>query len=173
MKSWLGFLLAACISCSAGAQSLTKYAISNSGCSAFLYCDPGDIRHQISADTSEIYTAECTNGSTSYGLFCAKFASPIRNLQDAEDVLTDYMDYLKKSVFNITTSTGYVKGQRLNGREDTRGIMDSWQDGDKQGYKVKGWTNGKYLCVLYAYSKKEIAEADVKPFLDGIVFPGM
>ena len=73
----------------------------------------------------------------------------------AEDLLIAYLDYLKGN-FGITKSAGYSKGHILNKKENTRGILDYWEDGEKNKWKVKAWTDGKFIGVMYAYSNKDL-----------------
>ncbi len=164
-------LAAIAISTGAYAQSLKKYPISKSGCSAYMFCDPGTFALDKSQDSSDVYTAECTNGNVSYGIICVKLKEIITDLQDSEDMLINYLDYLKTSL-NITEAAGYGKGHRLKNREDTRGVIDYWKDKDSN-WKIKGWTDGKYIACLYAYTRGELPETKVNVFLEGFVLPGM
>lgn len=157
------------ISCTAFSQSLKKYPVSKSGCSYYNYCDAKfDISK--STDSSDIYTGECVAADVTYGIICVKLLNPVTDLQMAEDLLIAYMDFLKQS-FEITSAAGYGKGHRLNNNENTRGIIDYWKDKENDGWKVKGWTDGKIVAVMYAYSKKELPETKVNVFLDGFRFP--
>jgi hypothetical protein len=153
-------------------QSLKKYPISNSGCSAYFFCDPGTISLEKSPDSSDVYTGECSNDEVFYGIIVVKLKDKITDMQASEDVLIAYLDYLKTSL-KITSAAGYGKGHKLKNREDTRGVIDYWKDNDSENWKVKGWTNGKYIVVLYAYTKKDLPEQKVNVFLDGLVLPGM
>ena len=157
------------------AQSLKKYQVGNSGCSAYFFCNPGAFALEKSPDSSYVYTAECVGAdSLNYGIICLKFSASATtsDLQTAEDVLISYLDYLKTSL-NIVSAAGYGKGHRLKNREDTRGVIDYWKDKDGYKWKIKGWTNGKNLAVLYVYSKGDLPETRVNIFLDGLVLPGM
>jgi hypothetical protein len=159
------------ITCNVFSQSLKKYPVSKSGCSYYNYCDAKfDISK--SHDSSDIYTAECTVADVNYGIICVKLLNPVTGLQIAEDLLIAYLDFLKQS-FSITKSAGYGKGHRLNGNENTRGIIDYWQDKENYNWKVKGWTDGKFIGVLYAYTSKELPEQKVTVFLDGFRLPEM
>jgi len=170
MKKVLFILLVqGCFNISFG-QTLKKYAISNSGCSAYFYCDPGTFEMSYSMDSAKVYTAECTQDGTGYGLICIKLNETIPEISAAEEVLLAYLDYLK-TTFKITSSAGYGKGHRLKGKEDTHGIIDYWSDEEKNNWKVKGWTDGKFIIVLYGYNKKDLPETKVNVFLDGIVLP--
>lgn len=94
----------------------------------------------------------------------------IKELNAAEEVLIQYLDYLKSN-FQITGSAGYGKGHRLRGREDTRGVIDYWTDKDKNNIRVKGWTDGQFIAVLIVISPTELQDTKANLYLDGIVFP--
>ncbi len=157
----------------ASGQSLRKYPVSNSGCSAYFFCDPsGTFNTEKSPDSSDVFTGECTDDSISYGVICVRLKDQISDLKVSEDMLVSYLDYLKGSL-NITSAAGYGKGHRLKNSGDTRGMIDYWKDKDGLNWKIKGWTNGKYICVLYVYTKSEVPETKANVFLDGLLFPGM
>jgi len=159
------------LSSSGFSQTLKKYPISNSGCSFYTYCDT-KFNIEKSSDSSSVYTGECVVGETSYGVICVKLLHPFDDLGMAEDVMISYVDFLKTS-FDITKSAGYGKGHHLNNNENTRGILDYWQDKDLDNWKIKAWTDGKFIGFLYAYSKKELPETKVNVFLDSFRLPGM
>lgn len=150
------------------AQSLKKYSISNSGCSYYNYCDaPFDIEY--SEDSSTVYTGECVKDEITYGVICVKLVFAIEDLSKAEELMITYADYLKTTL-NITKAAGYGKGHRLNKDENTRGIIDYWEDADKDSWKIKCWTDGRYIGFMYAYSPKTLPEPAVDVFLDGFRF---
>ena len=153
-------------------QNFKKYAIGNSGCAAYFFCDPGTFGMDYSEDSAKVYPTECNSDQTSYGMICIQLKASITDISNAENVLVTYLDYLKKT-FKIKSSAGYGKGHRLKNQEDTRGIIDYWQDDEKNNWKVKGWTNGKFIAVLYAYSKNDLPETKVNLYLDGLLFSGM
>lgn len=151
------------------AQSLRKYPVSNSGCSAYMYC-VAKFDQSKSQDSSIVYTGECTQDAITYGVICVKLLNPVTDLTMAESLLIAYADFLKSS-FNITQSAGYGKGHHLNNNENTRGILDYWEDKDKNNWKIKAWTDGYYIGFLYAYSVKELPEQKINLFLDGFRLP--
>jgi hypothetical protein len=153
-------------------QSLKKYDIGNSGCVVYSFCDPVKFDMNYSQDSAKVYTSECKNEDAYYGIICIKLAKDISAISEAEAVLVTYLDYLK-GAFKITAAAGYGKGHRLKGKENTRGIIDFWKDDEQNNWKVKGWTDGKFMAVLYVYSKKELPETKLNVFLDGLVFKGM
>jgi hypothetical protein len=152
------------------AQTLKKYAIGKSGCSANFFCNPGTFEVTHSPDSSVVYTGECKDGAVTYDVICVQLKEKIANLKDAEQILEQYLDYIKSS-FGIEIAAGYGKGHRLRGKEDTKGMIDYWIDKEKNKLNVKGWTNGQYIAVLIAISDKEIPYDKSNLFLDGIVFP--
>lgn len=152
------------------AQSLKKYAVGNSGCSAYFLCKPDTFALDKSPDSSDVYTGECQADGQAYGIICVKMREKIPDLNTSEQTLVAYLDFLKTSL-NIVSAAGYGKGHRLKKREDTRGIIDYWKDKDGDNWKVKGWTDGRYIAVMYTYSKKEVDETKANVFLDGLVLP--
>jgi hypothetical protein len=169
MKSIIVTLLFANFWAPAFCQPIKKYPIGNSGCSAYMYCAP-KFEVSKSQDSSLVYTGECTTADITYGVICVKLLNPVTDLPMAEDLLLAYADHLRGS-FEITNAVGYGKGHRLNNNENTRGILDYWQDKEKNNWKIKAWTDGRYIGFLYAYSKKELPETKINVFLDGFRLP--
>ncbi|MBI5371364.1 MAG: hypothetical protein HZA79_04970 [Sphingobacteriales bacterium] len=155
----------------APAQGFKKYPIDNSGAAFYSFCE---IRFEASksVDSSAIWSGECVKEDVHYGVICVKLLNPIAELPLAEDMMISYADYLKTS-FEITKSAGYGRGHLLNNNEKTRGIIDYWGDLEKNNWKIKAWTDGKYVGFLYAYTKKELPESKINLFLDGFRLPGM
>jgi hypothetical protein len=147
-------------------QSLKKIPLSTSGCSLYTYCE---MKFEISksVDSSKVFMGECNMGEVNYGVIAVQLLNQPENLLMAEDLLIAYLDHLKTS-FSIVKAAGYGKGHTLNNDLNTRGILDYWEDTEKNNWKVKGWTNGKIIGVMYAYSLKEIPESKVNVFLDGL-----
>ena len=152
------------------AQSFKKIPISESGCSMYSYCSIPRFDESKSPDSSRIFMGECSQDELFYGVICVKLQEPIPELPVAEEVLQTYLDYLQTS-FRIQSAAGYGKGHRLKGSESTRGIIDYWKDEQQRNWKIKGWTNGYYLAVMYVYGKKDIPESKANLFLDGFRFP--
>lgn len=169
MKKIALLLIAAFSLYTGSAQLIKKYPISNSGCAAYMYC-AAKFEVSKSQDSSLVYTGECTTGEVTYGVICVKLLTPLTDLDMAENLLIAYADHLKGS-FDITQSAGYGKGHHLNNNDNTRGILDYWQDNDKNNWKIKAWTDGKFIGFLYAYSKKELPDTKINVFLDGFRMP--
>ena len=153
------------------AQSFKKVLISNSGCSLYVYCD-FNFETEYSEDSSLVYVSECAKDDVNYGVICVKLIQPADDLNRAEESLINYLDYLKSS-FKILKSAGYGRGHRLANNENTRGVIDYWEASDKNKWKVKAWTDGKFIGVLYGYSAKELNETKLNVYLESFRFPGM
>lgn len=173
MKKLLGFAIIITAGLTVNAQGMKKLPVGKSGCSVYTFCTLSFKEPDFSQDSSLVYTSECFNkDSVNYGVICVKLKASVDNPDDAEGLLISYLDYLKTS-FEITKSVGYGKGHRLKDNEATRGVIDYWEDKDGNNWKVKGWTDGKFIAVLYGYSVKELPEVKLNLFLDGFRFPGM
>ncbi len=154
------------------AQKLKKYPVGASGCSAYFMCDPGQFNIDRSPDSSAIYTAECKDGDITYGIICVQLKQEAATLDEAEEMLIAYLDYLKPNL-NIVNATGYGKGHKLRNKENTKGVIDFWKDKSGDEWKVKAWTNKQYIAVLYVAGKKEVPVSKANVYLDGFLFPGM
>lgn len=153
-------------------QTLKKYPVGSSGCSAYFFCVPDSVDHSKSPDSSDVYTTECISKDHTYGIICVKLKDAIPDINDADEVLLAYLDYLKTSL-KIKSAAGYGKGHRLKNNENIHGVIDYWFDEEKNNWKIKGWTDGKYMCAMYAYSKNLLDDNRVDIFLNSLVLPGM
>jgi len=165
------FFIVASLHAQTAAPTLKKHSIGNSGCAVYNYCEP-KYKLDYSSDSSRVFTGECLNGDVTYGVICIKLLHPVADLAMAEDLMVAYADYLKGS-FSITKSMGYGRGHNLNNNENTRGIIDYWEDAENDKWKIKAWTNGRYIGFMYVYSKKELPEAKVNVFLDSFRLPDL
>ena len=155
---------------SGGAQSLKKYPIGKSGCSIYNYCLT-KFTVDYSEDSSSVYTGECELSGITYGVICVKLLHEVKDLGDAEALLVTYLSHLKTS-FNIIKSAGLGYGHYVTGREeDTRGVIDYWTDNAGDQWKIKAYTDGKFIGFMYAYSKEPLPEGKVNVFLDGFRLP--
>ncbi|MGB3007869.1 MAG: hypothetical protein WBC06_15245 [Chitinophagaceae bacterium] len=153
-------------------QFPAKVAISTTGCTVQVYCFPGRFDNYDLDDGSTVYADDCEVEKVTYGIYCVQLKKPIPDLQAAEDTIITYLDFLKLD-YGIVKSKGYDKGHKLNKDDNTRGITDTWEDADKNKWKIKAWTNGNLICVLHVHSDKDLPEKKTEIFLEGLRFPGM
>lgn len=159
------------------AQSLKKVPIktatNTTGCSVYSFCD---LTFSVtpSPDSSEVYLGECIKDSLVYGVVFVKLAKEAiaTDFDVAIDLTISYLDFLKSNL-TITSAVGYGKGHTLRNNENIRGVVDYWEDQEKNNWKIKAWTDKTFICVLYAYSNKELPEQKIDAFLNGLTVPGM
>jgi hypothetical protein len=126
-----------------------------------------------SEDSSVVYTGECSPDSTVYGLICVKLKEPVEAGAVSESLMISYLDYLK-TVLKVKSSVGYGKGHTMENYAIAKGVIDYWKDEKNNDWKIKGWTDGKIIVMMYVYEKGVL---EYKPkhdlFLNGFRFPGM
>src|SRR3954464_10744433 len=81
-----------------------------------------------------------------YGIITIKPKEIYADLSDAEKVLLTFMEQLQQS-FAIQHTTGMHVETYLHTSKTS--ITNYWQDQEQRDWKVKGWTNGATLAVLY------------------------
>lgn len=149
-------------------QGQKKISIANTGVNYSAPCLPQTDRSQ-SKDSSTVYNGECQSGNTTYGFILVKLLHRKDNLQEAEKITADYLQYLNQS-FNITHAENYKAGLLLNNNQKTRGIHDEWADANQNKWLVNAWTNGSFIAVLYTYGKN-LQESTAAIFLNSLRFP--
>lgn len=154
------------------AQDPHTVAISGTGCTVQVYCLPGRFDRYDLEDGSTVYADDCEKEGVTWGIYCVKLKNPVMDLQAAEDTIITYLDFLKAD-YGITKAKGYDKGHRLNGNDSTRGVFDTWEDLEKNNWKIRAWTNGRFICVMHVHSAKELPDKKTEVFLNGLLFPEM
>jgi hypothetical protein len=140
--------------------------IGNSGCSALLSSD-NKVESAFTQSGDQLYFHEFKDRNVTYGMICIDMNQQY-SLVEAEEMLRSYVDKLRRPLY-ILHNTGIHEDADWNSETSTT-IVDYWQDYSKKDWKVKGYTNGKTLAVLYV---KNIGHADVKSqdlFLDSFHF---
>lgn len=126
-----------------------------------------DLKSSRTSSGDQLYFHEFREKAVSYGIICVEMQIEY-SLEEAKKMLISYIDQLK-SPLHILHNTGIDDDADWNS-ETSRTIVDYWQDRNKKDWKVKGYTNGKTLAVLYV---KNIGNANVRKqdyFLDSFHF---
>jgi|SRR5215218_8537717 len=113
--------------------------------------------------------SECKENDVTYGVIAIKLKEAYTNLADAETVLKHFMLQLQ-SIFAIVHTTGIHAAPEETGHKTA--IVDYWQDVEQKDWKVKGWTNGYSMAVLYIKNIGLVPVAKEDCFLNGAVFAG-
>jgi hypothetical protein len=148
-----------------------KTEILNSGCSAYFPETPTNFEQTLSEDSSFVYTGSVDFDSYTYGIITIKFKTSFNgSSSEIEALLISYMDYLK-TVFNVSQALGYGKGYTNSFNEKATGIIDTWEDKEKNTISVKAWIDNNYIGFLYIKGKVEYPNFSIKNiFLNGFIF---
>ena len=143
-----------------------SYFIGNTGCS-ILFMNGRRFTRSKTDSGDILYFNEYVENEVTYGVICIDMQTALE-LPEARKMLTTYMHKLKGPFF-IFHCTGPEKSSDWN-QEGSVALVDYWQDAVGVDCKVKGYTNGKVLAVLYV---RNIAAVDVSKqelFLDSFHF---
>ncbi|HTM93156.1 MAG TPA: hypothetical protein VL095_12100 [Flavisolibacter sp.] len=166
MENLILFLATSLVFRFSSSKKIKLQFIGNTGCSALLSSD-NDLESTLTQSGDQLYFHEFKDRNVTYGMICIDMNEPY-GLAEAEEMLRSYIDKLRGPLY-ILHNTGIHEDADWNS-ETSKTIVDYWQDHSKKDWKVKGYTNGKTLAVLYV---KNIGNADVRKqdfFLDSFHF---
>src|SRR5438067_13392214 len=147
-------------------RKFKNYLIGDTGCSALLFSN-SDLEHVQNESGDRLYFTDYSENEVNYGIICIDLNEFY--LQDeAEALLENYINKLRKHFF-ILHNTGLQPVMDWNSN-DSSAFIDYWQVFDQKDWKIKGYTNGRFMAVLYV---KNISQAEVKKqeeFLDSFHF---
>ena len=150
-------------------RKLQQQYIGTTGCSALLYAQQDDLNKVKTASGDDLYFHEHKSKGVSYGMILVEMQDD-HDLVIATEMLISYIDKLR-SPLSIMHRVGITKDIDWNTTESST-ILDYWQDKKGADWKIKGYTNGRQLAVLYV---RNIGQVDVKKqdqFLDSFHFGG-
>jgi hypothetical protein len=166
MENLILFLATSLVIRFSSSKKIKLQTIGDTGCSAFL-STTNNVHSSLSQSGDRLYFHEFKDTGVTYGLICVDMKDEYK-LQEAVEMLESYIEKLR-GPFYILHNTGLIDDADWNS-ETTTTIVDYWQDYNKKDWKVKGYTDGKTLAVLYV---KNIGHVDVKKqdlFLDSFHF---
>lgn len=165
MENLILFLATSFLFRLSSSQKVKNQTIGSTGCSALLASEVLDVSATESGD--KLYFHEFREKRVSYGMICVEMNEEY-NLDEAIEMLTAYIEKLRGPLY-ILHNTGIQEDSDWNSSL-SRTIVDYWQDCEKKDWKVKGYTNGKILAVLYVknISHVEVSKQDL--FLDSFHF---
>jgi hypothetical protein len=134
------------------------------GCSTLLNSESRTLHIRYTKDGDKLFFNEYVADGITYGVICVQMQSR-QTLKKAEHILVNYMNRIRKPMHIQANASMEVE---TNERLLT--ITDYWQDKAGIDWKVKGYTNGKILSLLYV---KNITDTTVKThdtFLNGFRF---
>jgi hypothetical protein len=167
MENLLSFLAAA-FSSALEKRTTGKLTIGAPGCTLTVHKPP--TIHRI--DTEEGYPAyigQSKIAESTYGFATVILPVFIDNHDEVKHKLYVLLEDVYSS-FRIEYGTGLSYGYNHPGDEAIFGFTEYWQDKDGMDWKVKAWTNGKVMTVLYIRNIGSVSLKDQDSYLDGISF---
>jgi hypothetical protein len=157
------FLLTASLVLYKSAKKPKKIRIGDTNCSV-LFSPDAVFDYTRSDDGDELYFAEYTEKEVSYGVLCARISSKVP-LDEARDIMDSYLTRLHKP-FHALYNTGIDLCQPFSPETDCIQMVDYWQDEDEMDWKVKGYTDGQIIAVLYVKNINQSTVEQQDLFLD-------
>jgi hypothetical protein len=133
-----------------------KILIGDTPCSVH-FSPEASFDHTKSEDGDDLYFSEHVEKGITYGILCAQLVETLP-LEEAEDVTTAYLGRLRKPFYALH-STGITPCPVYKGTSAIIRLEDYWQDQDGCDWKVKAYTDGATIAVLYV---KNIAEGETE-----------
>lgn len=140
-----------------------RYAICP-GCSSYLNTSARRLHIRRTKDGDTIYFNEYTSRGVTYGMVCVQMSSRHTERQ-SEKILVNYMNRARKPMHIAANSYMEIvhEMQHLT-------ITDYWQDKNGIDWKVKGYTNGKIVALLYVKNISDTSVSHHDAYLDGFRF---
>ena len=126
-----------------------------------------EFKKSITASGDQLYFKEFKEKGICYGIICIELNHHYEK-HEAIGLLRIYINKLKGPFF-ILHNTGLQKCTDWNSL-DSKTLTDYWQDADQMDWKVKGYTDGKTMAVLYVKNINQIGVRKQDLFLDGFHF---
>jgi hypothetical protein len=165
MENLLSFLAAAF---SSALEKPGKITIGAPGCTLSVHKPP--TVHRI--ETQEGYPAYIGQSKireASYGFASVILPEKITDPEVFHKKLYGLLEDVYSS-FRIVYGTGLSYGYTHPGDESIFGFTEYWQDKEGLDWKVKAWTNGQVMTVLYIRNIGRVKLKDQDSYLDGISF---
>ena len=134
---------------------------------SLFYFPEASFEYTQSDEGDVLYFAEHQDKLVSYGVLCARLAAPLP-IDEARDVMSNYMGRLHKP-FHALYNTGIDLCKTPEGAECIQ-LLDYWQDDNGLDWKVKGYTDGQTIAVLYVKNINELEVEKQDRFLDSFCF---
>jgi hypothetical protein len=166
MENLLLFLATSFVIRFSSSKKIKLRFIGNTGCSALLSSN-NKLESTSTQSGDQLYFHEFIDKGVTYGMICVHMNQQY-TLAEAEEMLRSYADKLRDPLY-ILHNTGIHEDADWNS-ETSKTLVDYWQDRSKKDWKIKGYTNGKTLAILYV---KNIGNAEVRKqdyFLDSFRF---
>jgi hypothetical protein len=150
-------------------ETFRNYRIGKSGASLEMPSSFRGFTHTTTSHSDDFYLGECSSGKAEFGILYIELNQEY-DLSDAETMLSYYITKLQEP-FNIAHNTGIGQCICIDEKSGLRKLEDYWQDDAGTDWKLKGYTDGKFVAVLYVQNISEITVEKLDQFLDGLRIP--
>lgn len=140
-----------------------RYLI-GSGCSALLVSGHKTLHCKTTKDGDRVSFYDRAINGVTFGLIMVQMKE-VYTLHQAEMILVQYVNRVRRP-FGIA----YNISMNIEKQNGVVTLTDYWQDDEGMDWKIKGYTNGKTISLLYV---RNISNAPVKEhddFLNGFRF---
>lgn len=134
------------------------------GASSLLHSSARTLHVRQTKEGDTLYFNEYETDGVTFGIVCVNMQEEVEEEQ-CESLLVHYLNRMRKPLHiqcNVSMEIGEENGQTV--------LTDYWQDATGTDWKVKGYTNGKVLAVLYVKNVSEAAVSSHDAYLDGFKF---
>jgi hypothetical protein len=161
------FLLTASLVLYKSSKQPRRTRIGDTNCS-LLFSPDASFDFTKSKDGDQLYFSEYTEKQITYGVLCARLAEPLP-MDEASEVLNNYLNRLRKPFYALY-NTGADMCEYSGYKEECVKIIDYWQDEYQLDWKVKGYTDGQTIAVLYVKNITALNVEKQDEFLDSFYF---
>ena len=145
-------------------QKFKRYLLGATGCSTYLVSGNSTVHFKHTKDGDRVYFYDqCVDGIT-YGFISVQMKE-VFTLQQAENILVQYINRVRKP-FHIAVNIS----MEIEKKDNLITINDYWQDEQGTDWKIKGYTNGKTIAVLYVKNITDCLVDEQDTFLNGFKF---
>ena len=162
------FLLTASLVLYKSPKKFRRLQIGDTGCSVHFFSIPVEFDFTETNEGDKMYFTEYEDKNIGYGILCAQLNESL-TLEEAQHVMTNYLDRLHKP-FNALYNTGIDYCKTWRQAENCVKLVDYWQDENGFDWKIKGYTDGKTIAVLYVKNINETPVEKQDLFLDSFSF---
>jgi hypothetical protein len=167
MENLLSFL-AAVFSLNTETRGPSQINIGAPGCTLTVHKPP--VIHSIK--TEEGYPAwigQSEEKASRFGFATILLPQPADDEEEMKHLLYKFLDDVHQS-FDIVCGIGLTYGYDHPGDPSIFGFCEYWQDRLGHDWKVKAWSNGLLMTVLYISNIGVVSLKDQETYLDGISF---
>lgn len=141
-----------------------RYYIGHTGCSTRHLS--GEFTTAFTTAGDKVFFNEVDEKDVTYGFVCVQMKD-VSTMNEAYVILLQYLGNIQKPFGIIHDSTSeYFAVQNLGPMV----LEDYWQDENGKDWKVKAYTNGQILAVLYVKNISKSKAKDEEKFLNSFRF---